>query len=395
MSLSGHANVSALRAETCQDSPVVSTIETTGEMIASCSDRVDRPRAGVRRWLTDDERTTLPEPKAARLSLMRAIGEDSPARDHVTMWLDTIDSDNTRAAYAADVRRFVEWLRDRHGVDADDAPVNLLAVDRRVIATYTNDMRDEIGRYGKPLSAKTRARRLASLSSLYQHLLENDVIETNPAAGLRRPRYSKDGVTPVRPADEIARMIEAADANPRDLVLVLLLFVSALRVSEVGRVRVEDIAWDNGRCVLQVPTKGNEHRLVPLNAAVCQAIELYLSGRETGPLLLDDRGGPLKRHHVRPILTRLAKRAGLPQPERISPHVMRASAATAWLEAGKPLQRVQPKLGHKHSTTTEVYYRRTLGLDQDAALAAELVAELPIAAVLDRMRASRAAAVSA
>ena len=180
-----------------------------------------------------------------------------------------------------------------------------------MIAAYTNDMREEIGWYGKPLFAKTRARRLASLSSMYQHLLENDVIETN------RPRYSKDGVTPVRPADEIARMIEAADANPRDLVLVLLLFVSALRVSEVGRVRVEDIAWDNGRCVLQVPTNGNEHRLVPLDAAVCQAIELYLSGRETGSLLLDDRGDPPKRHHVRPILARLAKRAGLPRGRRL------------------------------------------------------------------------------
>ncbi|MFF0249973.1 hypothetical protein [Streptosporangium sandarakinum] len=61
-------------------------------------------------------------------------------------------------------------LRERHGISADNAPVNLLAVTMDVVAAYADAMREMTGRYGKPLSAATRARRLASLSALYKHL---------------------------------------------------------------------------------------------------------------------------------------------------------------------------------------------------------------------------------
>ncbi|MFI6883858.1 hypothetical protein [Streptosporangium canum] len=70
------------------------------------------------------------------------------------------------------MRAFVVWLRERHGIAADDAPVNLLAVSMDVVAAYADAMRAMIGRYGKPLAPATRARRLSSLSALYKHGVE-------------------------------------------------------------------------------------------------------------------------------------------------------------------------------------------------------------------------------
>lgn len=350
------------------------------------SGAVDRPRSGVRRWLTDAERHDLDEPKAARLSLARAIGEESPAAGPVETWLNTIDSANTRAAYATDVRAFVEWLRDRHGIEADDAPVNLLAVTMDVVAAYADAMRETTGRYGKPLASSTRARRLSSLSVMYRHLAARALVPTNPVRELERPKVSAEGITPARDTDEVGRMIRAAEVNLRDLALLLLLYVSAFRVTEVCRARVDHLIREGGRTLLVVPTKGNESRTDPLDPGIVGVLELYLGGRTAGPLLLADDGQELARHHVTPILLRVAKAAGVDNPDAVRPHVMRTSAATAWLEAGQPLQRVQHKLGHKRSTTTERYHRRSRGIEEDALLSAELVAKLPLGDVLEHLR---------
>ncbi|HEU4752144.1 MAG TPA: tyrosine-type recombinase/integrase, partial [Armatimonadota bacterium] len=341
------------------------------------------PRSGVRRWLTDQERKTLDGPRAARRSLARAIGEDSPAAGPIETWLSSLDSDNTREAYATDVRAFVEWLRDRHGIDADDAPVNLLAVTMDAVAEYADAMREMAGRYGKPLSPATRARRLSSLSALFSHLASRRVVPVNPVRELERPKVSAEGVTPARDGEEMARMVRAASGNLRDLLLLLLLYVSAFRVSEVCRARVDQLRQERGRTLLTVPIKGGKLRSEPLDPAVVEVLGAYLAGRPSGPLLLSDAGEALQRHHVQPILTRVAKAAGLPNPEEVRPHVMRTSAITAWLNANQPLHRVRHKVRHASASTTERYHRRARGIEEDAALSAALVAELPIGEVLE------------
>ncbi|MEV7969020.1 tyrosine-type recombinase/integrase [Sphaerisporangium sp. NPDC088356] len=351
------------------------------------SGAVDRPRAGVRRWLTDQERAALPGPKAARLSLARSIGEQSPAAGPIETWLDSVDSANTREAYAADVRAFVEWLRERHGINADEAPVNVLAVTMDVVANYADAMREMVGRYGKPLSAATTARRLSSLSAMFKHLAARQIVPTNPVRELERPKVSAEGITPARDGDEMARMVRAADGNLRDLLLLLLLlYVSAFRVSEVCRARLDQIRHERGRTLLTVPLKGGKLRNEPLDPAVVEVLEMYLAGRTAVPLLLADDGQALARHHVPPILRRVAKAAGLDKPAEVRPHVLRTSAITAWLDAGQPLHRVRHKVRHASSTTTERYHRRTRGIEEEAALSAALVAELPLGDMLDRLR---------
>ncbi|MGW4667246.1 tyrosine-type recombinase/integrase [Streptosporangium sandarakinum] len=346
---------------------------------------VERPRTGVRRWLTAAERAALgAEHKIAREALRRAIGDDSPAAGPVETWLSTVDSDNTRASYAADVRAFVEWLRERHGISADDAPVNLLAVTMDVVAAYADAMREMTGRYGKPLSAATRARRLASLSALYKHLAARRQVPTNPVRELERPRVSTEGVTPARDSGEIGRMVKAA-GTLRDLALVLLLYVSALRVGEVCRARADHLTDERGRTLLRVTVKGGKTRTVPLDPAVMEVVRHYLDGRTSGPLLRADTGTALARHHVPPILARLAAAAGLHDPAAIRPHVLRTSAITDLLER-HPLQRVQHLVRHASPQTTERYNRRRRGIEEDAALSATLAAELPLSEVLDHLR---------
>lgn len=355
-------------------------------MVTAALDRpaaggVERP-AGIRRWLTSAERRANRGPAGARLALDRAQGERSPSAGIVDTWLAGLDNDNTREAYATDLRLFVEWLRDRHEVD-DDVPVNLLAVTYEVAAAYADAMRATVGRYGDPLSAQTRARRVSSLRALYRHLAVRRDVTMNPVVDLPRPRVDATGTTPARSEAELSAMlVAAAEAGTRELALMLLFSSTALRVSELTRARVEDMAYAGGRCLLSVRLKGGKRREVPLDPAVCQVLDLDLDGREAGPLFDNRRAGragvALTRGQVAYMLARLARAAGLADPHALTPHVIRTSAATHWLESGVPLQRVQHKLNHASPGTTQRYHRRARGIADDAALGASLLAELDV-----------------
>lgn len=342
---------------------------------------VERP-SGIRRWLTPAERRRHRGAAGARLALGRAQGDDSASSGVIDTWLAGIDSDNTREAYATDVRLFVEWLRDRWQVD-DATPVNLLAVTYEHAVAYVDAMREAAGRYGKRMSPQTRARRVSSLKALYKHLKKRKDVPANPALDLSRPKVSTKGITPARSKDELsALLLAAAEAGTRELALVLLFTSTALRVSEVCKATVEDLVYAGGRCLLKVHFKGNDVGDVPLDPEVCQVLDLDLAGRTAGPLFDDRRPGhegePLTRGQVAYMLQRLATRANLRDPKAVTPHVLRTSAATWWLDKGEPLHRVQHKLNHASPGTTLRYHRRSRGVADDATLGALLLAELDV-----------------
>lgn len=73
-------------------------------------------------------------------------------------------------------------------------------------------------------------------------------------------------------------------------------------------------------------------------------------------MFLNLRGGRLTRQGAFDVVRKSALRAGIP-PEKVSPHVLRHSAATHMVEAGADLRTVQEMLGHATISTTQVYTR--------------------------------------
>ncbi len=108
----------------------------------------------------------------------------------------------------------------------------------------------------------------------------------------------------------------------------------------------------------------SKQRMVPVGRPACLAISSYLpdrlsgrvSGRDSGAVFLNSRGGRLTRQGVWEIVRKQARRAGL-DPRRVSPHVLRHSAATHMVEGGADLRTVQEMLGHANISTTQVYTR--------------------------------------
>jgi integrase/recombinase XerD len=110
--------------------------------------------------------------------------------------------------------------------------------------------------------------------------------------------------------------------------------------------------------------KGSKQRLVPLGSKAVAALEAWLPDRmrlvrrkvSGDPVFLNLRGGRLSRQGMFAIVKKRAAQAGI-EPAKVSPHVLRHSAATHMLEAGADLRSVQELLGHATISTTQVYTR--------------------------------------
>ncbi|MFW6078432.1 MAG: tyrosine-type recombinase/integrase, partial [Gemmatimonadota bacterium] len=145
----------------------------------------------------------------------------------------------------------------------------------------------------------------------------------------------------------------------RDKAMLEFAYASGVRVSELIRVRVADVIFEEG--FARVFGKGSKERLVPVGGSALRALRIYL--RELRPRLereghggvvfLNARGTPLSRMGVWKILRKHADRAGIER--RVTPHTLRHSFATHLLEGGADLAAVQEMLGHADISTTQIY----------------------------------------
>ncbi len=217
------------------------------------------------------------------------------------------------------------------------------------------------------LAASSVARKTAAVRGLHRFQVAEGIAEDDPTVLVdtaKRPRPLPKALT----LDEVLALLETPDsstsAGRRDRAILEFLYASGARVSEAAGLDLEDVDLESGTAI--VTGKGNKQRLVPLGTYAVTAIESYLpdrlsfrtAGRDSGALFLNIRGGRLSRQGLWGIVRKAGELAGIPL-DRVSPHVLRHSAATHMVERGADLRSVQQLLGHATITTTQVYTRVT------------------------------------
>lgn len=187
-----------------------------------------------------------------------------------------------------------------------------------------------------------------------------------------------------------------AELEGEKLLMAQLQYAAGLRVSELMRLRVQDLDLKRNQVVVRCG-KGGKDRVAPLSEKLVAAIEAHLvkvralfeedlqNPELAGVYLLealtrkhknagkdwrwqwlwpsreisrDPRSGVLRRHHVLPQVYQSAVRkagidAGL--TKRITSHTLRHSFATHLLEDGVDIRTVQDLLGHASVETTQIY----------------------------------------
>lgn len=333
-----------------------------------------------------DDGTHRAEPAARQGPLPRALPTDPEARKRAGVDWRVLDarvreclrlehySYRTEQAYVAWIRRYVAFHQWRK-------PSTLGAGD---VQAFLRHLAME-----KEVASSTQNQALNAVVFLYRKVIKKDIGDFGdfPRArrGLRLPVVASRA--------EIKAVIERMTG--REQFMARLLYGTGMRVSELLRLRVQEVQFDQNRLVVR-GAKGDKDRYVPLPARYREDLHECLDRRQEqyqadkarnmhevevpGALARkypnapyqwgwqyvfaaddfsqDPRTGHIRRHHVDEQRIQRAVREAVRQAGltiRFTPHCFRHSFATHLLEAGQDIRTVQELLGHADVKTTMIY----------------------------------------
>ena len=284
-------------------------------------------------------------------------------------------SQRTIDEYYLDLRTFFRYLKRSRGMVPKSTPleeIDISDVDLAFLGALTKtevyDYLSFLGRdriknpqsreaeYG--LSPASRARKLATLRSLYKYLtVKTGKLETNPLDGFDSPKLRRSLPKYLSLEESQALLSSVGGRNPeRDRCILTIFLNCGLRISELVGLNLGDIHENR----IRVVGKGDRERIVYMNQAVADAINAYVPFRRkygtavTQALFVSERGERIARSTVHRLVKVHLGEAGLEQ-DGFSAHKLRHTAATLMLRNGVDVRTLQELLGHEHLNTTEIY----------------------------------------
>ena len=260
--------------------------------------------------------------------------------------LDRSLSSNTIDAYEADIYKLHSYIEDRPLSKVEPAEITSFL-------SYIIDL---------GLNPRSMARVISGLKTFYKYLVISEIVPNNPLQNIKTPKLPRT-LPEVLSHEEVTAMMEQIDfsklSGERDKTVIMLLYGSGLRVSELVTLTISNLYLDE--CFIKVMGKGSKERLVPIGGKTIRQVKYYLTyyreevqnERSKNVLILNQRGSSLSRISIFNLVKLLASKAGI--KKSISPHTLRHSFATVLIEADADLRAVQQMLGHESITTTEIY----------------------------------------
>jgi integrase/recombinase XerD len=255
-------------------------------------------------------------------------------------------SPNTLIAYRNDLEKLSRF--------ADENGRSLLSIERDDLKKFIQHLHES------GLEARSIARALVTVRSLYKFLVLDGHLNRDPSANLDTPK-SWQSLPKFLISEEVDRLLDtpdvATDLGLRDKAMLEVLYATGLRVSELVALKLSDLNLDMG--FLLTLGKGSKERTVPLGQSAINWTKKYLTVRSrllgkksSSHLFINAKGQPLSRQSFWKLIVGYGEKAGI---GHITPHLLRHSFATHLLENGADLRSVQMMLGHSDISTTQIY----------------------------------------
>lgn len=269
-------------------------------------------------------------------------------------------SPRTIESYRDTFRLFLGFLERRYRIKPDFVCVDDLDAPR--VLAFLDDLERRRGN-----SARTRnARRAAIRSFLRYSAAANPQLLSVAQRVLAIPakRFERASVGYLT-REQVQAIIDSPDtttfSGQRDQVLLVLLYNTGARVSELAGLQIQDVSLDS-RMSVHIHGKGRKNRSVPLWRKTVKLLRAWLRKLDGAPissLLPNARGNPITRSGVAQRLRSAVKRATAKHPNlrcmRISPHMIRHTTAMHLLQSGVDLSVIAMWLGHETTQTTHQY----------------------------------------
>ena len=236
-----------------------------------------------------------------------------------------------------DINFYVLYLRQKKKNEKNPIAKTLeVQVTKRTVKTYCTDIR-----------------------TFFNFLTKEGYIEPdkNPFKNFKMIKPEQRAIVPIT-SDE-ARIIAdgfngLTSLGCRNLCFFYLFIDEGLRISEVCKLRISDVRFDND-CIL-INGKGYKQRIVPMSRTVRKYMERYLNFYRPEVVhdyfFCDVNDKPITSDAVRNVFCRVKNRTKI---NRLHPHLLRHTFATSFILGGGSLELLRIYMGHADIKTTQSY----------------------------------------
>lgn len=212
---------------------------------------------------------------------------------------------------------------------------------------------------GRLLSKRTKTMIFGTVRLLFRCLYTQDFILANPMQDIvykaKGEERQKEILTQEEMSSFLDKITEEKHLGLRDRAIFELMYSSGLRVSEVAKLKVGDIDFEE-RMLLAKEAKWGKDRIVPVSKVAMKFLKLYLASRikdKEAPVFLGEQG-KIGAAMINNRFKKLLKQFGMYR-EGVTAHSIRHSVATHLLSNGADLRFVQELLAHESIETTCIY----------------------------------------
>lgn len=264
---------------------------------------------------------------------------------------------HTVRAYRLDLEAFLAFALKEQGASR----LLFADVSKKLVRRYLAHL------YEAKRKTRTVLRRLSALRSLYRHALREQWISDSFMEEIDSPKKERKLPVSLEYA-QVENLLAQPDTSAylgfRDRAIMELLYSSGLRLSELVGLNRRD--FDPKRRILSIWGKGKKQRQTPITETAAKWLINYLQHHERlldtkehkaqidpQAIFLNKWGKRLTARSVDRSFAVYLKASGL--SERVTPHTIRHTIATHWLEHGMDLKTIQLLLGHSSLSTTTIY----------------------------------------
>lgn len=226
---------------------------------------------------------------------------------------------------------------------------------RKVTLSDIHDFINYLKEHGyHPLSI---ADYISCIKSLLTFGYKLGALPFNVGVLVKKPKVKNELAQRILLPEEVQRMI-LLETNPRNKLILKVLYAGGLRASELCRLKWRDVQeCSDGSIQLTIFGKGNKTRFVKLPAKLSiELLNFQGDANLNAPVFRSKykkNGGHLRRQTLGEIVKEAGRRSGIEKD--VSPHFLRHSHASHALQRGASIQLVKETLGHSNIKTTEHY----------------------------------------
>jgi len=266
-------------------------------------------------------------------------------------------SQHTIGSYRDTFRMLLNFSKEK--LKKQPSELKLKDLDATFISDFLNHLEKKRG-----MTPRSRNQRLSAIRSFYKYIafkVPEYSLLINRVLSIPNKRHTKILVAYLK-KNEIEALLKAPDINSRigrrDNALLATAIQTGLRVSELTALTINDLHLGISAHV-KCNGKGRKERCTPLSKQTVKMLKSWIKENNSNILFPNIQGKQLSSDSVQYLISKYVKIAEKKctslKKKKVSPHVLRHTAAMNLLQSGVDRSVIALWLGHERVETTQIY----------------------------------------